>query len=70
MYRTDQWRVWSACLRPSWVHARREINSAGLPGLYRTILATAGPEIKSALEVRPAPLAKFGQKCHGVPAAW
>lgn len=29
----------------------REINKAGLPGLYETILETAGPEIKRALEV-------------------
>lgn len=29
----------------------REINKAGLPGLYETILDTAGPEIKKALEV-------------------
>lgn len=31
--------------------AIREINRAGLPGLYETILDTAGPEIKKALEV-------------------
>lgn len=30
----------------------REINKAGLPGLYSTILATAGPELCKALEVR------------------
>ena len=29
----------------------REINKAGLSGLYETILETAGPEIKQALEV-------------------
>jgi len=33
------------------VLAIREINKAGLPGLYETILETAGPEIKRALEV-------------------
>ena len=33
---------------------RREINKAGLPGLYSTILATAGPEICEALEVGAA----------------
>lgn len=30
----------------------REINKAGLPGLYEIILETAGTEIKHALEVR------------------
>ena len=34
---------------PTWIC--REVNKAGLPGLYSTILATAGREICTALEV-------------------
>ena len=36
----------------------REINKAGLPGLYSTILATAGPELCKALEVRDVAIAQ------------
>ena len=48
----------------------REINSAGLPGLYRTILATAGPEISSALEVQPASFTGFGQELQCGACSW
>ena len=37
------------------VSACRFVNEGGLPGLYRVILATAGPELKSALEACPTP---------------
>jgi len=52
-YRTSaQLLFWGVCNQSyAKVLAIREINKAGLPGLYETILETAGPEIKRALEV-------------------
>lgn len=46
-------RAEGACAEIVTYHCR-EINKAGLPGLYSTILATAGPELCKALEVSKA----------------
>lgn len=44
--------LWCGLLTdPHWHLPCREINKAGLPGLYECILETSGPEIRHIMEV-------------------